>query len=161
ALKGVFTDIVDDQVSFVNAPLLAAERGCAVRLVTDPESPDHRNLITLRGTLADGAQVSVSGTLVGINQKERLVEVNGFDVDIEPTQHLAFFLYSDRPGMVGTVGGILGDAGVNIAGMQVARDAKGGRALVALSVDSAIPTETLADIQHAMDAELVRAVDLV
>ena len=90
ALKGVFSDVVEDQVSYVNAPLLAAERGTAVRLVTDPESPDHRNLITIRGTLADGSQVSVSGTLIGIGQKERLVEVNGFDVDIEPTDHLAF-----------------------------------------------------------------------
>ena len=71
ALKGVFTDVVADQVSYVNAPLLAAERGTAVRLIADAESPDHRNLITLRGTLADGSQVSVSGTLVGINQRER------------------------------------------------------------------------------------------
>ena len=71
ALKGVFTDVVEDQVSYVNAPLLAAERGTAVRLVADPESPDHRNLITIRGTLADGSQVSVSGTLVGIDQRER------------------------------------------------------------------------------------------
>jgi D-3-phosphoglycerate dehydrogenase len=161
ALKGVFAAIVEEQVSYVNAPLLAAERGTAVRLVTDAESPDHRNLITLRGTLADGSQVSVSGTLIGIHQKERLVEVNGFDVDLEPTDHLAFFQYGDRPGMVGTVGGILGDAGVNIAGMQVARDAKGGHALVALSVDSAIPTEALTEIQSAIDAVLVRAVNLV
>jgi D-3-phosphoglycerate dehydrogenase len=63
--------------------------------------------------------------------------------------------------MVGTVGGILGAAGVNIAGMQVARDAKGGRALVALSVDSAIPSETLLEIENAIDAVEVRAVDLV
>jgi D-3-phosphoglycerate dehydrogenase len=153
ALKGVFADIVEEQVSYVNAPLLAAERGTAVRLVVDPESPDHRNLITIRGTLGDGSQVSVSGTLVGINQRERIVEVNGFDVDLEPTLHLAFLTYGDRPGMVGTVGGILGDAGVNIAGMQVS--------LVALSVDSAIPADTLADIQHAIDAASVRAVDLV
>ncbi len=54
ALKGVFSDIVEEQVSYVNAPLLASERGVAVRLVTEPESPDHRNLITIRGTLADG-----------------------------------------------------------------------------------------------------------
>lgn len=161
ALKGVFSDIVEDQVSYVNAPLLAAERGTAVRLVTEAESPDHRNLITLRGTLADGSQVSVSGTLVGINQRERLVEINGFDVDIEPTDHLAFLTYSDRPGMVGTVGQILGDAQVNIAGMQVARDAKGGQALVALSVDSAIPTDVLTEIQSAIDATSVRAVSLV
>ncbi|NYD42503.1 phosphoglycerate dehydrogenase [Nocardioides panaciterrulae] len=160
ALKGLFTDIVGEQVSYVNAPLLAAERGCAVRLVTEPESPDHRNLITLRGTLADGSQVSVGGTLIGLAHKERLVEVNGFDVDIEPTEHLAFFSYGDRPGMVGTVGGILGDAGVNIAGMQVVRDSAGGRALVVLSVDSRIPAEALVEIQHAMDATSVRAVDL-
>ena len=160
ALKGIFSDIVEDAVSYVNAPLLAAERGMAVRLVTDPESPDHRNLITLRGTLADGSQISVSGTLVGIAQRERLVEVNGYELDIEPTDHLAFFRYADRPGMVGTVGQILGQAQVNIAGMQVARDAKGGHALVALSVDSAIPGPVLDEIKVAMTAESVCAVDL-
>ncbi|MCW2814797.1 MAG: D-3-phosphoglycerate dehydrogenase [Nocardioides sp.] len=161
ALKGVFTDVIEDAVSYVNAPLLAAERGTAVRLVTESESPDHRNLITIRGTLADGSQVSVSGTLVGINQRERLVEVNGYDIDLEPTEHLAFFAYHDRPGMVGTVGQILGDAGVNIAGMQVSRNAKGGEALVALSVDTAIPAEVLADIESAMSAHSARTIDLV
>jgi D-3-phosphoglycerate dehydrogenase / 2-oxoglutarate reductase len=161
ALKGVFTDVVEDQVSYVNAPLLAAERGTAVRLVAESESPDHRNLITIRGTLADGAQVSVSGTLVGIAQRERLVAVNHFIVDLEPTEHLAFFTYTDRPGMVGTVGRILGDTGVNIAGMQVSRDTLGGDALVALSVDSAIPAEALTDIQAAIDAISLRCVDLV
>ncbi|WGX98598.1 phosphoglycerate dehydrogenase [Nocardioides sp. L-11A] len=161
ALKGVFGSVVEDQVSYVNAPLLAAERGIAVRLVLDGESGDHRNLITLRGTLADGTQVSVSGTLVGIAQKERLVEVNGYIVDIEPTEHLAFFTYVDRPGMVGTVGQILGEAGVNIAGMQVSRETKGGEALVALSVDSAIPADALAQIESAIEATSIRAVDLV
>jgi len=161
ALKGVFTDVIEDPVSYVNAPLLAAERGIEVRLVSESESPDHRNLITIRGTLPDGTQVSVSGTLIGISQRERLVEVNGYDVDLEITAHLAFFTYSDRPGMVGTVGRLLGEAGVNIAGMQVARDAKGGEALVALSVDSAIGTDVLADIETAMSAHSARAVDLV
>ncbi|MBW8752082.1 MAG: ACT domain-containing protein, partial [Propionibacteriales bacterium] len=160
ALKGVFADIVEDQVSYVNAPLLAAERGTAVRLVTDPESPDHRNLITIRGTLADGSQSSVSGTLIGINRRERLVELDGFLVDLEPTDHLAFFRYEDRPGMVGTVGQILGEAGVNIAGMQVSRDAKGGKALVALSVDSAVPADVLEAIRTSINAESVRGVDL-
>ncbi|MGZ4437808.1 MAG: ACT domain-containing protein, partial [Nocardioidaceae bacterium] len=150
----------EEAVSYVNAPLLAAERGIAVRLVTDPESPDHRNLITLRGTLADGGSVSVSGTLIGIAQRERLVEVDGYDVDIEPAEHLAFLRYEDRPGMVGTVGQILGAADVNIGGMQVARETKGGHALVALSVDSAIPAPVLEEIKQAMNAVSVRAVDL-
>jgi D-3-phosphoglycerate dehydrogenase / 2-oxoglutarate reductase len=160
ALKGVFADVVEDQVSYVNAPLLAAERGLAVRLVTEGDSPDHRNLITLRGTLADGSQVSVSGTLVGPAHRERLVEVDGYDVDIELTRHLAFLRYDDRPGMVGTVGVILGDAGVNIGGMQVARDTAGGHALVALSVDSVIPADVLEAISAAISAASVRAVDL-
>lgn len=160
ALKGIFTDVIEEQVSYVNVPLLAAERGTAVRLVTDPECPDHRNLITIRGTLADGSTVSVSGTLIGLNQRERLVEVNGFDVDLEPTDHLAFCSYADRPGVVGTIGGILGDAGINIAGMQVARDTPGGRALVALSVDTATRPDVLAEIQAAIEATAVRAVDL-
>jgi len=160
ALKGIFADIVEEQVSYVNAPLLAAERGVAVRLVIEPESPDHRNLITIRGTLADGGQVSVSGTLIGLTQRERLVEIDGYDVDIEPTDHLAFFRYEDRPGMVGTVGGVLGQAGVNIAGMQVCRDHQGGHALVALSVDSAIPVSALEEIRTSIDAVEVSAVDL-
>jgi D-3-phosphoglycerate dehydrogenase len=160
AMKGVFADVVEEQVSYVNAPLLAAERGLAVRLVTDGDSPDHRNLVTLRGTLSDGSQVSVSGTLVGPAHRERLVEVDGYDVDIEPSRHLAFLRYDDRPGMVGTVGVILGDAGVNIGGMQVARDMEGGHALVALSVDSAIPADVLVEISEAIRAASVRAVDL-
>jgi D-3-phosphoglycerate dehydrogenase len=161
ALKGIFTDVVEDAVTYVNAPLLAAERGTAVRLVVETESPDHRNLITIRGTLADGSQVSVGGTLVGMSQRERLVSVNDFPVDLEPTDHLAFFTYADRPGMVGTVGRILGDSGVNIAGMQVSRDSKGGHALVALSVDSAITAEALSEIEQAIDATSLRAADLV
>ncbi len=160
ALKGVFADVVEETVSYVNAPLLAAERGVAVRLVIEPESPDHRNLITIRGTLADGEQVSVSGTLIGITQRERLVEVDNYDVDIEPTEHLAFFRYEDRPGMVGTVGQLLGESKVNIAGMQVCRDTIGGHALVALSVDSAIPADVLDEIGRAIEAVEVRAVDL-
>ena len=86
--------------------------------------------------------------------------MDGYDVDLEPTEHLAFLRYEDRPGMVGTVGGILGEAQVNIAGMQVARDTKGGHALVALSVDSAIPAAVLEEIAAAIDAASVRAVDL-
>ena len=160
ALKGIFSDVVEDQVSYVNAPLLAAERGTAVRLVTETESPDHRNLITIRGTLADSTQLSVSGTLVGIAQRERLVEVNGYTVDLEPTDHLAFFRYEDRPGMVGVVGQILGEARVNIAGMQVSRDEKGGMALVALSVDTAVPSDVLERIREAISADQMRGVDL-
>jgi D-3-phosphoglycerate dehydrogenase len=161
ALKGVFTDVVEEQVSYVNAPVLAAERGLQVRLTTDPVSEDYRNLVTLRGTLADGQQVSVSGTLSGPRQVQKVVEVDGFDVEIVPSGHMAFFRYADRPGVVGVVGRILGDAGVNIAGMQVSRDTRGGQALVALTVDSAVPASLLAELVTEIGAEQGRTVDLV
>jgi D-3-phosphoglycerate dehydrogenase len=161
ALKGVFTDVVSEGVSYVNAPVIAADRDVEVRLVTDEESSDYRNLITVRGTLADGRTHSVSGTLVGPRHVEKLVEVDGYDIEVQPTEHMVFLRYADRPGIVGTVGRILGDASVNIAGMQVSRDAKGGEALVGMTVDSAVPDEVLAQIVAEIGAQSGRAIDLV
>ncbi|MET8143148.1 phosphoglycerate dehydrogenase [Sphaerisporangium sp. NPDC005288] len=160
ALKGVFTDVVEDSVTYVNAPLLAKDRGVTVELVTSDESPDWRNVVTVRGVLADGRTVSVSGTLSGPRQITKIVEVNGFQMEIEPTEHLAFFTYADRPGIVGIVGKILGEREVNIASMQVSRDAKGGRALIALTVDSSIPAEVVDQIAQEIGAEGGRTVDL-
>jgi D-3-phosphoglycerate dehydrogenase len=160
ALKGLFCDVVEDPVSYVNAPLLASERGVGVRLTTDAESPDYRNLITLRGTLADGTQVSLSGTLTGPRHLEKLVEVDGFDIEVTLSEHMAVFRYEDRPGIVGTVGRILGEATVNIAGMQVSRDRKGGHALVVMTVDGAIPGPVLDEIVAEIGAEAARQVDL-
>ena len=160
ALKGVFADIVEESVSYVNAPLLAKERGVEVALTSSADSPDHRNLLTVRGTMADGSVVSVSGTLVGPRRIEKLVEVDGFDVDLVPAEHMAFFRYHDRPGVVGSVGRLLGEAGVNIAGMQVSRDERGGHALMVLTVDSAVGPGTLAAIVESIGADSGRAVDL-
>jgi D-3-phosphoglycerate dehydrogenase len=160
ALKGLFTDVVEDPVSYVNAPVLAAQRDVQVRLTTDPESPDYRNVIALRGTLADGTQVSVSGTLTGTRFVEKIVEIDGFDVDVALSDHMAVFRYVDRPGIVGTVGRVLGEASVNIAGMQVSRDRRGGHALVAMTVDGAIPPAVLDDIVREIGAEKARQVDL-
>jgi D-3-phosphoglycerate dehydrogenase / 2-oxoglutarate reductase len=160
ALKGVFTDVVEEQVSYVNAPVLAADRGMAVRLLTDPVSEDYRNVITLRGTLADGTAVSVSGTLTGPKQLEKIVEVDGFAVELPPTSHMVFLRYEDRPGVVGTLGRILGEAEVNIAGMQVSRDDRGGHALAAMTVDSAVPADVLEHIVSAIGAASGRRVDL-
>jgi D-3-phosphoglycerate dehydrogenase / 2-oxoglutarate reductase len=160
ALKGVFSDIVEDAVTYVNAPLLAADRGVEVSLATDKQSSDWRNVITLRGTLPDGQVVSVGGTLTGQRQLEKLVEINGYDMEIAPAEHMVFFTYTDRPGIVGIVGQILGAQGINIAGMQVCRDARGGQALIVLTVDSALPPEVLDEITSSIGAVFGRAVDL-
>jgi D-3-phosphoglycerate dehydrogenase len=90
----------------------------------------------------------------------RIVDVNGFTVDLGLDEHTVFFRYTDRPGVVGTLGRILGESGVNIAGMQVSRNARGGEALVVLTVDSVVPDETLEEITEAIGATWSRAADL-
>jgi D-3-phosphoglycerate dehydrogenase len=160
ALKGVFSAVVEEQVTFVNAPLLAKERGVDVGLATYAESEEFRNLVTVRGVLATGEQVSVSGTLSGPSFIEKLTEVNGFDVDVRPEAHLLFFAYVDRPGVVGAVGAQLGAASINIAGAQVSRVRKGGTALMALSVDQAVPHDLLQQIAAGIGASDARSVDL-
>ena len=160
-LKGVFTDVVEKSVTYVNAPLLAQDRGVEVSLVTDEDGSEYRNLITVHGTLPTGLQLSVAGTLAGPRFIEKLVKVDDFDVDLTLSEHFGFFRYEDRPGIVGIVGQILGEHGINIAGMQVARATKGGDALVALTVDSAIPLQLIDTITERIGARSGRAVDLV
>lgn len=161
ALKGLFQAVVEDGVSYVNAPLVAAQRGVEVKLTTDELSEEYRNTVTLRGMLPDNRQVSVAGTLTGPKQVPKLISVDDFDMEIPISQHLAFYRYKDRPGVIGIVGGLLGGAGVNIAGMQVARDDAKADCIVALTVDSPIPSEILAQIEEAIGADHVAAVDLL
>jgi D-3-phosphoglycerate dehydrogenase len=160
ALKGLFAAVVEDGVSYVNAPLVAAQRGVEVKLTTAELSEEFRNSVTLRGMLPDNRQVSVSGTLTGPKQVPKLISVDGFDMEIPISEHMAFYRYKDRPGVIGVVGGLLGEAGVNIAGMQVARDDVKADCIVALTVDSPIPADVLTRIEEAIGAEQVAAVDL-
>ena len=90
--------------------------------------------------------MTVSGTLFGKNQVPKLTEVDGFDIDLDLSGYLLFFVYTDRPGVVGTVGAALGQAGVNIAGAQVSRTTRGGEALMAVTVDSPVTAELLGEI---------------
>ncbi len=160
ALKGLLQGLVHDPVSYVNAPVLAQQRGVEVALTTDRESDDHRNLLRVRLTLSDGAWVSVAGTVAGPKDVAKLVEVDNFDVDVPISEHMVFFRYHDRPGIVGTVGRILGDADINIGGMQVSREASGEHAVIVLTVDSAVPTDVLDRIVAEIGAHTGRAVDM-
>src|SRR5690606_28385253 len=160
ALKGVFTNVVSETVSYVNAPLLAEQRGIAVRLLKDDVSDEYRNVITLRGALSDGSQLSVSGTLTGPKQIEKRVEVNGHALELPIEKHHVVMMYTDRPGIVAVYGQKFGDAGINIAGMQIARQAAGAQALSVLTLDSPVSDELLSDISAAIDAELFRQIEI-
>lgn len=160
ALKGVFSVLVDGPVSYVNAPVLAKERGIGVSISRDADYFEHRALVRVRLSLTDGRAVVVGGTVTGPRDVAKLVEIDGFEIDVPVSEHMAFYTYEDKPGIVGVVGRILGEADVNIAGMQVSRTKAGGEALIALTVDSAIPAATLDRIAAEIGADAVHAVDL-
>ncbi|RKT77417.1 D-3-phosphoglycerate dehydrogenase [Terracoccus luteus] len=158
ALKGLFTDVVEDAVTYVNAPVLAEQRGVAVRLLTEADGGDFRNVTTLRGTLGDGSVVSVSGTLTGPKMVEKLVGINGYDLEVALSDHLLVFEYSDRPGVIGLIGRVLGDAGINIGGMQVSRH--GDTAIGVLNVDGVVPAQLASEIAAQIEATTFTSVDL-
>ena len=160
ALKGLFTNIVSETVSYVNAPLLAEQRGVDVRLLVDDVSDEYRNLITLRGALSDGSQLSVAGTLTGTKQIEKLVGINDHALELPIEKHHVVMLYTDRPGIVAVYGQKFGEAGINIAGMQIARQSAGGQALSVLTVDSPVPEQLLDDVQTAIAADLFRQIEI-
>jgi len=161
ALKGGLIAMGCEDVTYVNAPNLAAERSVTSAVMTDPESPDHRNLVSVRAACADGSQVFVSGTLMGIKQTQKIVAIDKLDLDLKPTNNLLFLRYTDIPGVVGVVGNALGKLKINIADMQVGRTQEGGQALMALTVDSVIPKEVIEVIAKETGASLVRFVNLV
>jgi D-3-phosphoglycerate dehydrogenase len=149
ALRGSLASVVHEPVSFVNAPVLAKERGVHVAERRSSASEDYVNLMTLTARTERG-DVAVAGTVAARRDGARLVRILDFDVDIAPARYMAFFHYEDRPGVIGAVGTLLGDAGVNIASMEVGRKTAGGTALMVLSVDSPISAEMLAAIQRTV-----------
>ena len=117
-------------------------------------------MTTLRGTMADGSVVSIAGTLTGPKMVQKIIGINGFDLEIPISQHMVFYTYTDRPGVIGALGQLLGDAAINIAGMQVSRNDQTGQALVGLTVDNEIPADLVSAIEKEIGASTVRVVDL-
>ena len=161
ALKGVLVASGCEDVTYVNAPGLAAERGVTSSVTTTPESHEYRSMISLHAALSNGKSIKVDGTLMGIRKTEKIIAIDNFDLDLPPTDNLLFLRYADKPGVVGTVGNALGTAKINIAGMQVARESAGGSALMAITVDSPVSGAVAETVKKETGAELVRSVTLV
>lgn len=155
-LKGLLTYVVDEPVTFVNAPLIAEERGLKLTTLSSAAARDFVSLVRLS---TDGEN-AVAGTLIGPANKERLVEMWGFEIDMEPGRYMLFFRYADRPGIVGAIGNQLGEADVNIATMQVGRHEMGGDALIAMTVDSPVPPEITERIARTIGATEARTISL-
>ncbi len=140
ALNGAFQGRADGPVNYVNAPLIAAERGIEVREERSRSARDYTNLV--RVELRSGkSRVRVAGTTIGSDNRLWLVNILGFEIELELAPLFVLCRYDDAPGVIGRVGTKFGEAGVNIAGMTVSRSRRGGKALMVLTVDSAPPAE--------------------
>ena len=144
-LKGFFGRISDDPVSYVNAPKMAEERGLTVVESTTTTSKDFVNLITIRG----GGH-AIAGTLVGLGGDNRLVMVDDHRVDVPPATNMLIVRNDDRPGMIGRVGTIVGEAGVNIADMGVGQAPSGASAMMVLATAEPVPS-SVCDALRAVD----------
>lgn len=134
ALKGFFGHISNDPVSYVNAPTMARAAGVTMREVNCIDTDEYVNLVTLRCD-----DHSVSGTLAGRRSEQRIVEIDGHGVDVPPAEHMLVITNDDRPGVIGTVGVQLGEAGVNIADMDVGRVESGTTAMMLLATTDEVP----------------------
>jgi D-3-phosphoglycerate dehydrogenase len=145
-LNGAFRGRVDQPVNYVNAPLIAAERGIEVVEERRRSSRDFTNLIAV-----SAGEVRVAGTTIGHEHRLWLVSALGFELEMELAERMIFLRYDDVPGVIGRVGTLLGEAGVNIANMAVSRNREGGKALMALSIDTPASTEVLARLREGID----------
>jgi D-3-phosphoglycerate dehydrogenase / 2-oxoglutarate reductase len=126
--------------------MIARERGIEVREERSQSARDYTNLLRVEFTIA-GEQIRLAGTTIGSDNRLWLVNALGFDLEIELAPLLVFCRYDDVPGVIGRVGTLFGEAGVNIANMTVSRSRRGGKALMVLSVDSEPPPELVRELR--------------
>ncbi|WP_309224093.1 MULTISPECIES: phosphoglycerate dehydrogenase [unclassified Mycobacteroides] len=160
ALRGLFSSVIEDQVTFVNAPSIADERGVSADITTATESPNHRSVVDVRAVYADGSVINVAGTLSGPQQVQKIVQINGRNFDLRAEGLNLVINYADVPGALGKIGTVLGAAGANIQAAQLSQDAAGEAATIILRLDRTAPDAALDEIRAAVGATTLELVDL-
>lgn len=158
ALRGVFSGILEEPVTFVNAPRIAKDRGVELAINTHSESRSHRSVVEVRLIAADGRVASVIGARTGLGGVEKIVRINDRSMDLRAQGYNLFFQYTDAPGALGKVGTKLGEAGINIDAAALSQDYEGPGATFILRVNRHADDALLAAIADEIDAE-VFAVD--
>jgi len=143
-LKGFFGCISEEPVTYVNAPQLADEHGVEVRNVNSTQSADFVNVVHI-----SGGGHSVSGIVHGPRSEQRIVNIDGVPFDVPPADHMVVITNDDRPGVIGSVGTILGDALVNITNMDVSRVEETNSAVMLIAPSAEVPTGVLDQVREA------------
>jgi D-3-phosphoglycerate dehydrogenase / 2-oxoglutarate reductase len=158
-LRGFLQAGIHEPVTYINAPVLASERGIDYSEKKSTETGDYTNLVRVT-TYRGDRRVTVAGTLAGRRNEPRLVEIDDVSIEVSLTPYMAFFRYEDRPGIVHRLSGILADNQINIAFMQVGRSGPGEEAIMALAIDSPIPGTVLQEMVHSAEITSGRFVSL-
>lgn len=165
-LKGFLEGQVHEPVNYVNAPVLAEQRGLEVKEARTHHARDYVNLVTATSPLPEGVrdkdvdQLLLAGTLIGKRNEVRFVKLYKYEIDMAPSRCMAFFRYIDRPGMIGKVGTVLGSHSINIASMQVGRKKFHGQAVMGINVDDPIPPDVLEEIKEVAGIEDAKFIEL-
>ncbi|MCY6484818.1 phosphoglycerate dehydrogenase [Clostridium aestuarii] len=142
-LKGLLEPILKDKVNYINARVLAEKSGIGIKTKKVQENyNNYSNLITIKITNKNLEEFTLAGTLAA-NKEGKLLEIQGYEVDVKPSRYMIFVQNKDVPGVIGQVGTIVGKENVNVATMQVGRKTKGKLALMVLNVDDEVSKETL------------------
>ncbi len=156
ALKGLLTPMVGPTVNYINAPHLARERGIRIMETKSKESLGYSSLIRLTITGSSGEHC-VTGAM--FNERDyRIVSMDGYSVETIPKGHILVLFNADRPGMIGYIGQVLGEANINIAMMNLSRQVINDKAVSLISVDSSIPEDTLDKLrahEHILSAHQI------
>jgi len=157
-LKGLLQPRLAQPVNAVNAPVIAAERGILVTESKIAAGDDYLSYATVEVKAGDQTR-RVGGTVLGRGEL-RIRMIDHFRIDLAPEGSMLLVRHQDRPGVIGLVGTMLGNAQINIAGMHVGRAAEGAEAVMVLTVDAAIPEPLIAAIATAIDARSAHFVGL-
>ncbi|MCR3922122.1 MAG: phosphoglycerate dehydrogenase [Firmicutes bacterium] len=141
-LIGFLSTILEDTVNYVNAPVIAKQRGIKVREVMSTTVENFTSLITVAIRRSDGGIQTIAGTIFN-NNDIRIVQIDQYRIEVIPSRYMLVTNHMDVPGVVGKCGVILGEENINIAGMQVGRQSIGGEAVMVLQVDSPVADKTL------------------
>ncbi len=155
-LKG-FLSALTDSVNFVNAPAVAKERGMKVKETTSKEVEDYASLITVTAVLSSGKR-SIAGTVFG-KKDLRIVRLHRYAVETAPEGNILMLMNYDKPGVIGNVGNLLGEHGINIASMNFGREKKGKNAISLINVDEDVSLEVLnkiTELPNIISAKLIK-----
>jgi D-3-phosphoglycerate dehydrogenase len=157
-LAGLLEGTSEARITPVNAALLARERGITIRERHQPEADQYAAVLELCVTSADGTEHTFGGTTV--QDEPHIVQVDSYRLDVVPSQAMLITFHRDRPGLIGLVGTLLGQADVNISSMHVGRLSPRGEAMMVLTVDEPVPADAVAQIETQTNIRRAYSVQL-